>query len=308
MELKKVFGTISLEESEFMELKQVESGFHHIELSNELGKVVDGTLLAEYFRKVQGIDKIDCVTITFTSKLENVLVIKGFPNLLTLVVKGHNIRSFDGLCYFKKGIFLWIKTEKNRQRIISEIDKTPITKLDITYENAEDYGAISKSRTINDLELKKCPSPVFNKWIDVPLESLQLTAGNFVELGDIALVKTLRTLVVERCKKFERFVGDNSNVTWMLLDGCSKLEIDSIRTCKNVEVLTFFAGKKEYSLSAFKGLNKLKSLNLIDGKVNIDIHNLKEIMPSLEELHVSSLKKEQVLELSQLNEGVKISR
>ena len=308
MELDEVFGTIRLEETKFMELKKIKSGYHEIELINEAGKVVDGVVLAEYFRQIPGIDKIDSLTITFSSSLEDVSIIKGFPNLVNLIVNGHNIMSLSGLSYFKNGFYLCIQTESNRNRCITGIDQVPITRLELFYENAKDFEVISTSRTISYLDINYCPQPMFDKWMDVPLDSLQLTGGKFIELGDTKLVKSLRKLVIVRCKKFERFVGDNSNITWALIDGCVSLDIKTIKTFIGIEALQIFTNHHEVPLSFFMKFKKLRKLSLVNCNVLIDIQNLKESIPNLETLHITSLKKEQVIELSQLNEGVKISR
>jgi hypothetical protein len=67
-----------------------------------------------------------------------------------------------------------------------------------------------------------CPHPPFDKWTGAPLENLKFSGGKI--LGDMALLKQLRTMLIISCRKLERFVGDNSGVTWKLIDSCKNLD------------------------------------------------------------------------------------
>jgi len=63
----------------------------------------------------------------------------------------------------------------------------------------------------------------------------------------------------------------------------------------------------EILLSEMGELKQLESLWLIDCKVQVSTSNLKHQFPRLEELQISNMKNEQVLELSQLNAGIIVS-
>jgi len=169
----------------------------------------------------------------------------------------------------------------------------------------EDFDAIGASKTIKDVELGSCSHPPFDKWGKVPLEHMKISEGKFTELGNTALLKQLKKLDLISCRKLERFVGDNSGITWMLIEGSKQLDLSTIKTFSNIESLIINTNTNEISLSAFGGLEKLKHLSLLRCKVNFDIMNLREAMPNLEKLYISDLKKEQVLELSRLNPGLR---
>jgi hypothetical protein len=63
----------------------------------------------------------------------------------------------------------------------------------------------------------------------------------------------------------------------------------------------------EITLSEIGELKQLKSLWLIDCNVQVDTSNLKHLFPSLNELLISQMKDEQVLEFSQHNPDVLVT-
>ncbi|HWQ71007.1 MAG TPA: hypothetical protein VN370_01670 [Desulfitobacteriaceae bacterium] len=304
MEKNKVLGNIIIEESEIYLLKTIETGYDTIELQNFKGEDVDGDQMAEYFSRLEGIEKVKTLHISYNSDLKDLRIIKGFPNLTNVFIYGYKIKTLDGLEYLTNGSYLYIDTGKNHSRSIANIAQAPIEELTLVYARKDDYEAISASKTIKYIELGYCPHPPFDKWTDLPLEHLKFSLGKFSELGDLALLKQLRTMDIISCRKLERFVGDNSGVTWMLIDSCKKLDLSTIKTFHSIESLIINTNPNEVPLSAFGGLEKLKHLKFIRCKVNVDIMNLREVMPNLEKLFIDNLGKEKKLELSRLNPGL----
>jgi hypothetical protein len=305
MKKDEVLGIISMEESDFRSLKRIESGYDTIRLLNNKGQEVDVNTIAEYFRQVEGIEKVRSLIISTSSNQKDLMIVKGFPNLLNIDVHGERIESLDGLEHFCNGRYLYIETGKNHSRSIANISQAPITMLSLIYARKGDFDAISASTTIKNLELGYCPHPPFDQWVGVPLEYIKFSGAKFKELGDTALLKQLKEMLLISCRKLERFVGDNSGITWMTIASCTHLDLNTIKTFRNIETLVINTNPNEVSLSAFGGLEKLKDLSLLRCKVNVDIINLKEAMPSLEKLYISNLKKDQVLELTRLNPGLR---
>ena len=123
-------------------------------------------------------------------------------------------------------------------------------------------------------------------------------------MNNTAKVKQLKKLLLIDCRKFERFEGDNSGVTWMVIDGCKNLDLITIKTFSNIESVCINTNNREVALSDFCGLNKLRNLSLIRCKVNVDIVDLKETMPNLKKLYISNINKEQLKEITYLNPNI----
>lgn len=300
-------GNITIDESEFNLLKKIDSGYKTIELINKTGKSIDGNVIANYFREVPGINKIKTLRISYSSNLEDLMIIKAFPNLLNINVTGHKIKSLDGLKYFIKGKYLNINTDNNRHRSIDGISLSPISSLTLKYEKEEDFDAISESTTITNIELGSSPQPPFDKWGKVPLTSLKLSRGKLKEFGNTAYAEHLNDLILINCRQLERFIGENSRITWMVIDGCTKLDLTTIHSFSSIENLSIHSNSIETPLSVFGALQNLKSLDLVKCNLKLDILDLKEVIPKLEDLHIMNLKKEQLLLLKRLNPEVNIT-
>lgn len=302
-----IYGNLTIEESDFRSLKKIEPECKSIIIINSQGPAVDGSEMAEYFSHLQGIEGVEHLNISFSSSLEDVKIIKGFQNLKTLFVRGKQIKSFNGLEYFQKGQLLDISTDKNKKRNLVDINKAPINRLGLEYARSEDFDAIATSRSITSIDLGGCPQPPFDQWAEVPLLKMRISRGKFVELINTNEVKSLKKMDIFNCRKFERFVGDNSGITRLMIDGCKSLDLSTLKTLKNLEDLTILMYSNEFKLSTFEGLEKLKGLTFLKCYHDVDVIELKNVMPSLEQIFIEGLKKDKVQELGRLNPQVRFS-
>lgn len=299
---------LKVEESNFGHLKRIDPGYDSIEFTNRMGGEVDSIELAEYLVNVEGISQVQKLIIDFSSQLNDLKIVRAFPNLRSIAVYGYKIASLDGLEWFQQGEYIKISTEsQNRRRGIAQISEAPIKRMSLQLARPEDLDAISECLTLNSLELFRSMELDFSKWIRVPLETLNLKQGKFKELRDMSKVGSLRNLMVLGCRNLEQFSGDNSQIVWMLVDGSKKLDLRSVQTFQGLEGLTVNGNSCEIPISEIGELRQLKGLNLIDCKVHLDTINLKHQFPSLKELHISQMKEEQVLELSQHNPNVLVT-
>jgi hypothetical protein len=295
-----------IEESNYSSLECIESGYNTIRLKNNLSLEVDGSIIAEHFSRVEGIDRIEILVIEFSSYLKNVEVIKGLPNLRCLQVNGNKIITLDGLEWFRRGEYVNINTGSKKRRI-TMILHAPIERMHLQFERKEDYDDIANSLTIKQLTILKGMDINFETWRNVPLEFLSLKSCKFKEFGDTAQVESLKKMDILGCRNLEKFVGDNSNITWLLIWGSKRLDVRTINTFSNIESLGINGMSNDTNLSDFGKLEQIKVLTLWNCKVNIDISNLKSNMPKLEKLQIPNMKEDQALELSKLNPWVSIS-
>ncbi len=296
-----------IEESNFHDLKGIEPGYDSIEFTNRLGIEVNSDALVDYLGTVEGTGQIQSLSIDWCSLLKDLKVIKAFPNLRYLNVYGYQITALDGLEWFQQGEFIHIWTESNHRRRISKISEAPIKRLILQYARAEDLEDIAECLTLNDLELSRSRDLDFSKWTRVPLESLSLKKGKFKELGNTTDVSSLKWIWVLGCRNLERLTGDNSKIIRLLIDNCKKLDLRTIQTFQGIESLIVNGNPNEIGLTEIGELKQLKSLSLINCNVQVDTSNLKRHFPRLEKLHISNMKKEQAIELSQSNPDIKFS-
>jgi hypothetical protein len=295
---------LTIEESRFHEIKRIEPGFDSIRLSNSLGIEVYSTALTDHLVTVEGIGHIKLLNISFSSCLKDLKVIKAFPNLSIVRVYGYQTLSMDGLEWFQQADYLVIRTESNRRRTISGLSRAPIKRMDLQFARPEDIDGIAECLTLQSLDLSHSKDIDFSKWNRLPLESLGLLQGKFKELGNTSQVRSLKKLRVLGCHSLERFTGDNSPIVWMWIDGSKKLDLRTVQTFQGIEALAVNGNSNEIALSEIGELRQLKNLGLIDCNVQVDISNLKHQFPRLEEILISQMKEEQVLELSQHNPDV----
>lgn len=298
---------LKLEESRFHDLKLIEPGFDSIKFTNKLGIEVDSITLTDYLSEVKGIGQIQSLSISYSSQLIDLKVIRAFPNLRNISVYGYKITSLVGLEWFHQGEFIEISTETNRRRRITEISRAPIKRMFLQFARSEDLDDIAECLTLNDLDLHRSKDLDFFKWGGVPIKSLGLVQGKFKELGNTADIISLEDIRVLGCRSLERFTGDNSRITWMVISGCKKLDLRTIQTFQGIKALTVNGNSNEIRLTEIGELKHLENLMLIDCNIQIDTSNLKHQFPRLKELHISNMKKEQVMELNQANPDIMIS-
>jgi hypothetical protein len=304
---EETFGEVLVDESDVRSLKRIKTGDSAIVLENTGGRDVDGGEIAARFAELPGIENVESLTVGPTSRLRDLGVVKGLPSLLNIQVNGLQIRTLDGLEWFRKGRYLNVDTGKNRRRDIAKLQEAPIRKLTLQYAREEDFDAIAGSRTLGQLELGGSPQPSFGEWKKVPLETLGLYTGSFKELADTAEVPALRKLVLTRCRNLEKLAGDNGKVSWLVISACGKLDLRTLRTFGGLKSLVVVANSKKCPLSAFAELGWLETLSFDACQVPVDLPELGASMPRLKELHHSELKEDEARRLSQASPGVSIS-
>ncbi len=228
-----IFKTIELNESKFSEIKSI-GNFNAMELNNDLNVDVDVNDLCNYLKSLNGIDKITALSINPTSHLKNVEIIKAFPNLKVLYVYGNKIKSLDGIEWFYKGDYIDINICENPERDILKISDSKLKKICLYYQNKEDFDAIANCHFLTEIYITHCISPDFYKWRNVPLEYIKFSQCDFKELGNMSYVKTLKSVTVAGCNKFERFIGNNSSVNCITIVGCKNLDLNSLNTFKKI--------------------------------------------------------------------------
>jgi hypothetical protein len=288
-----LLNSIDIEESDYESLKSVGKN-DLLSLLNCQDKEFDENELYNYLKNLKGADELENLSIDWNSHLKNVEIVKAFPNLRRLNVYGKNITTLDGLEWFKRSEFLTIETEKNRKRNIEKIVDVPIKEISLEYsQRAKDFDVIAKCRHLKYLAISKSPSPNFNEWGDVPLESLKLLQGSFNELSDIVNLKMMDELYIAGCRKFVRFSGDNSTVKSLTIDCCKLFELNSLKTLPNVEYVLLVACANEIDLSDLPELPKIRWLNIQTSKINADVYELEKKMPNLEKATFQKKTKEQ---------------
>jgi hypothetical protein len=239
--------------------------------------------------------------------LTDLNVIKAFPNLRNIRVYGYKIKSLDGLEWFQQGDFIDICMETNRKRRIDKISRAHITRMSLHYARPEDLDDIADCLTLNSLELYQSQDLDFAKWKRMNLETILLKRGKFEEIANTVDIPCLKSIYVLGFRSLERFAGDNSRITRLLVDNCKKLDLQTIQTFKGIKVLIVNSCPNDIALTEIGQLEHQESIDLINCNVNVDTLTLNHHFPKIKELHISNMKKEQAIELSQANPDVLIT-
>lgn len=298
---------LEIEEWNVRSLSVIKASYDTLALCNEVGKEIDDLSVKDDLASIPGIKKIKSLIIKPSSLIKNLSLLQAMPALETLQLYGLQLRVLDGLEWFRNGRFIEIDTGRNQSCKIDKIAETQITKLSLHYGNPEDLEVVARSQTISELILSKCPKLLFEHWQSVPLNTISLSGGVLDVLADTTHISSLKSLIIIDCRKLERFEGDNSNVTWMVIDTCNRLDLCTITTFSRVEFISIVNIKNEILLSTFTGLSQLCSLSLQECKVRVDVVDLKSSSPRLEEIFITGLKKDKGIALSKANPGVVVT-
>jgi len=300
-------GDLEVDESNIRSLRGIEPGYDTLLLRNRSRSEVDERELSNALAGIAGIERVKSLVVEPSSMVKNLIFLEALTGLETLQLNGLRLLTLEGLECFHRGRFISIDTGKNRKRDITKVAETRITKLSLHWAKPEDLEVIGRSSTIRELMLSHCPNLSLAGWRTVPMDTISLFDGAIDELADTADLASLRKLTFFACRRLARFSGDNSNVTWMVVQRCNVLDYRTLTTFQELENLAVVSIKPQLSLSVFAGLARLKSLSLQHCKVEIDTMDLKSLATTLEKLMVTGLKRDVALELSKANSGVQVS-
>ncbi len=296
-----------LEESLVKEITRIEEEHQWAELTNRLGRTVDAEELIEHLQQIEGIDRIQTLTIHFNSSLSDLRVLRALPNLKSLFVYGYQIKTLDGIERFEKGEYININTDRNRRRDISLLSQSKVNKVEISVGRMEDLSAVAGCESLKWMEIYHSMEPDFAEWKKMNVETVSFKSCKFKELGDISIVERVNDLSVQGCRNLERFTGDNSNIQRLLVSGCNKLDLRTLSTFQGVEFLTVNSCKKPMNLTELGELKHVKRMSFLLCNVEVDLTNLKEYFPSLESIHISKMKRDYGIQLKRLNPDVDIA-
>ena len=273
-------------------------------LANPDGIEVDEARLRQELGRLAGAEAITSLVVQPSSRVTDVRFLDAFPALETLELYGLRLRTLDGLDAFVRGRYLKVDTGRNAGRDLSRLAAAPITRLWLNWANAGDLPAVAASTTLRELTIANCPALGFEGWGSVPLESMTLAAGEVGELADTARVPTLRRLILDHCGAFTRFAGDNGGIRWMVIQGCDRLDLETVSTCANLEFLTVVGIKRPVQLSSFASLARVRRLSLLECNAVVEAT---ELAPGLEELAITGLSGDAAAGLSSANPDVAVS-
>ncbi|RXZ81552.1 hypothetical protein EBB07_14615 [Paenibacillaceae bacterium] len=296
-----------LDEAEFSKLTHLDSQHINLEISNPSETEVDEVALIKHLKKIRGIDRIEKLVINYDSSLKNLSILSVFSNLRILYVYSQSIQSFVGIEWFNKGEYIKIQTHRNRRRDISQLSQLTVENIDLYVEKAEDLEVIAGHKHFNIVDIFQSMEIDLSKWRDVIFNNLSFKKCKFKEFGNTAAIVGLNAINILGCRSLERFTGDNSNIKRLIVDGCKKLDLRTLKTFEGIEVLCVNSCTNEMNLEEIGGLKYVKHVDFIFCNVHVDLINLKEYFPNIESFHLSGMKKEFGLQLKHLNPDVQIT-
>jgi hypothetical protein len=277
-----------------------------IDIFNRSDTIVDEEAFYNHLKNLDGIENIIDLNIHWNSRLENVNIIKAIPNLRYISIWSPNVKSYEGIEWFKNADLLAITNGKKIKRSIEKITCAPIKRLVLDYGEKADFDVISRCQFLRNVELIKSQSPEFIAWQNVPLEFLRFDLGKFTELSDFNHIKSLYYIMVMGCRKFERFTGDNSNIRSLIIEGCKRFDNRSIVTLTKVDWVAIVDCASEITVSELPDHPTIKWLKIWARKLHFDEYDFKKKFPSLIKLSIKKIKKADEGLLKQANPDIEL--
>jgi Leucine-rich repeat (LRR) protein len=299
-------GELFLEEWDDFSRIRTNASTSSVILSNSEEKPVNGPALARRLASIRGINRIRTLRVDRSSRVTDLDFLHVMPNLQRLFIYGRRLETLEGLESVINLQFVEIDTGRNSKRSLEAIRGAQITKLSLWWATPTDTDAVAGSTSLRELELTGCRELSPPSLREVPLEHLRLERAKMTELANLSAIRRLESLFILNCSELRRFQGDNSGIKTVVVEACNRIEVASIRTFGDVETLHLVSIKHEIPLAALGKLDKLRSLSIQDSRLKVDVKDLTARLPQLEELWADTLRKHQLIELSEANPTVVI--
>lgn len=266
--------------------------------------------IENYIKQMEFKEQVKTLSISYGTVLENLEILKYFSNLERFIVMSHTISSFKGLENFSKGKFLLIETGKDKKRSLTSLSSNlTLEVINLEFGNWGDYEAISKCTSLESIAIGNGPAPDFKTWSRVPLKFIKFwDYCKFTELKDMNYLPELQEVMIGACRKFECFKGDNSNIKKLIIDGSKRFDIKSLETCPSLEKLNILGSIPLISLDDFPVLKHLKTMELVDIKIDFGKFELEKKMPNLEMIYFTKGTKDEIINLSKNNENILVCK
>jgi len=300
-----IYNSIQIDEVNYYWIKSIDE-YNSVDIVNDSNMELDEGSFYNYFEKLKGTECIKRLTIHYSSQLKNVGIIRFFPNLALLRINGQNIKSLDGLEWFKNGKSINISLEKHQKCNIEKVSLAPIQSLYLNRSFSKDFEAIGKCSSLKTLVLNINSAPNFIEWRDIPIQYLRFSQGKFSEIQNLGYLKSLNRLMIDSCRKFERFSGDNSCVKSLTIVTCKHFDIHSLYALQGIEYVLINDCAKEINFSELPEHRTIRKINLLTCKVIFDTFHINEKMPQLRNMYIQNITKEQTAQLEQVNPNLKI--
>ena len=264
-----------------------------IELVNPGSAPVDGDALAERLCRLK---EVTHVQVGLQSTLRDVRFVRSLPSLKTLVVAGRNIQSLDGLETFRGSVS--IDTSLNRRRTLSHLAGLSLTHLAVSYGRPEDLADIGQVVRVESLRLSKFPHVTTAALRSCNPTYLGLHGGGTTELRDTAEIESLRQVGLFACRKLETFEGDNSALTWLVVDACQRLALETLVSAPHIRALTVVGTREPIRAGVLRGLRHLEELSLRKCFLDAALSDVALWWPSLRKGWFGGLKRPELEALS----------
>lgn len=297
---------VSIEEWNIKSIINLDRDCDTLALSNMRGEDIDEVEVADSLHTIAGVERIKSLILQPSSRLTTLMFIKAMPALENLHLYGQQLRSLEGLQYFKNGKYIKIDTGKKADRDIRRIAEAPILKLSLRWGHPNDIEAIKHNSTIRNLTITDCLDLSLEPLGKVPIETISLFNCRFKEFGDCSYLSTLTNLILNKCRNLQTFVGDNGNIEWMIIEACNRIDFRTINTFSNIQSIYVVNIKNEITLGDFIELSRLRSISLQKCRVKVDVTDLKGLT-NLQKTIITGIKKDQVIALSRASSDVLIS-
>jgi hypothetical protein len=260
---------ISIDESNYNGNIEITPNIKIFSFNNDEYQEVCKDKLLKLLESLENRQNIEVLVIDWTSSLDDLEIVKYFPNIKRLILSGKNLKKISGIEALKNLSELLIETEKNNRRKIHGIEKLGLSSLSVDYALQSDLEIISKCTSIKFLHLEGSFDIDFRAFSQLSLlEKMSFVNRRIEEISNLNCMKNLRTLDIAYCSNLTRFGGNNENLEVLWLQSCNRLNLDSITQLKNLSLLRMMSQKNISDLDFLSNLHKLKKLRITSANLN----------------------------------------
>ncbi|CAB1055658.1 hypothetical protein D1BOALGB6SA_391 [Olavius sp. associated proteobacterium Delta 1] len=301
-----MFDEIEIDESSNFSNIKIQKEIESVYLLNDQENDMDMDQFRDNFSRIKNINQIKSMIIDPSSRVKDLLFLENMPNLEYLIIHGKHIENLTGIDGSEKLDFLEIDTVKNKRRNIEALSQTRIASLKLKFAKSQDLEVLNHCPSIKDLEIIGCADfdPELIK--EMNIERLDIVRAKNIKLSNFNKLRKLTKLHIAHCNKLSRFENNNENISFLIVQTCNSLDLETIRSFPNLETLLISSCKKPFSMGFINSIKPLNKLTIEYCKLEIPLIDYKIELKNFDHIFITPAKKELLKKLSQLNKDVTI--
>jgi hypothetical protein len=230
-----------------------------LDFDNPTKQAIDAeNLLAIFLRQGQRLG-VGMVRIGWRSQMVSLDVLRAFPNLSEVEVKGRKIVDMTLIKSLPLLKTLLVDTRPASKRILEPLRGMELDHVGLAATRADDVSHLDNMTRLNSLTALTWPAPDLRGLRRVALSFLAVKSRQTVECGGFNCDRLRRTWVIG-CTKLERFIPMRSEA--VMVSSCNRLDLDTLKVVSELIRLEISSLRSLRSVEFFGGCKDLISITI----------------------------------------------